>query len=1413
MKGKVTTDSREIADWIRDGKDAGALNVVFGTYQSGHRVAEALRLSGVAAKVLIADEAHRTAGLRRKKSKSEKARREEQAIRDFTLCHDNDQFPATYRIYQTATPKVFGLTNNRSSNWIVRTMDDETVFGVELYRKSYPEAVRNGWLADYRIIALAVNDPEAYKQANLLASGTELTGHKAITSAQYLRGMAFALAMGGGTQGGKSGDVPINSCIAFMNSVAKSREMAEKLESRPVREWVQQWIHDNADGRPAKRYALEHLDASSNVTARDAAKQKLTDASEESPYAITNVGIFGEGTDAPSLNAVAFLEARKSPIDVIQAVGRAMRTAPDKELGYIICPILIPPDADPESWLSASDAEEGWRELGQILLALRAHDQRIEDELSDLLLLYVPPEPEVVRTIVGIARDLEKRIAYYEHIGRPGQAQEAVERVVAGTSRPLDEFERIRTEPAAIPTATPAVQPEPESPDLAPVATAEQPSQPVLIGESKPNYNAIEPTIIITGKPLSKNPDAPEPSSGSVDDGDNIEVRMDTVARGKPAPDGTPGPVDYPKTKTKAKKMINDGAGVRLQHSRKRRANRRTREEIARERGEQMILLSGLGEHGNAIKMNLLAKSGLSANRVIRDLNVLEESISEAAFHLRSDGLTEPLNRHFGLENLRELKSGKRADGCTIAALLMMNAAMLHQRISAGRWMARISPLSALKSSTNVVRQTTRDWNQIMSHDFRPVFEPALEAIYAIENEGKTSGLERALHHLTAEAERIAETYADMGADHAGPLFNRVMGDQASDGAFFTRPTAASIAARLTLDAAGPQNWTDPGVWRQHKTVDLACGSGTLLAAMLTDMKRRAREQGATENHVTQLQRVAVEDVLKGMDINPVSLQLAAAQLTAGNKDVRYRRMGLHLMPYGPSQDAYDDRVSVGTLELLGQKAIVGRDGQLDIPDDDIGSRTMWPQGDDAELEDAVDAAKDARIVIMNPPFSNRARMGEKFPKSVQQTLRLRADAMERILVRSDKDMEDFVDKNALEPLFTALADCCVSRQDGIITMVTPTVALCAPSAQSKRRILAQRYHVHTIVTCHQPRNINLSEKTNINESIVVMRRHDGPKPPTRFVNLDRMPADDNEAADFHRCLLECEQGQMANGWGEVSHWPAERIETGDWTPAIWRSPQVAKAAAGFANHPGLRTIRSEPGLSPRETGRVLRGSFEQAEHGLPGAIPILKSKSGTGGQTTIQSAPDEWWHPKKRDEEHRKLNGGVYPEVEKMLQKAGHLLVTAGQDNSTARLTATASDEKFVGNGWMPVTGLSPEAAKAVAVFINSTAGRLQLMRNPGRKIEFPTYSAAEAANIRIPDVKNDRIRNTLADCWEATKHMQVPQFRDGECEVRRLWDDAVAYAMNWDPAELARLRHLLHDEPHVRGLGYNQYADEPDE
>ena len=384
-----------------------------------------------------------------------------------------------------------------------------------------------------------------------------------------------------------------------------------------------------------------------------------------------------------------------------------------------------------------------------------------------------------------------------------------------------------------------------------------------------------------------------------------------------------------------------------------------------------------------------------------------------------------------------------------------------------------------------------------------------------------------------------------------------------------------------------------------------------------------------------------------------------------------------------------------------------------------------------------------------------------------------------------------------------ALADHVQKRPDGVVSMINPTIALSATSGLKERQVLAERFHIHTVVTCHQPRNINMSQNTNINESIVVMRRHpDGPKPPTRFIHLDRMPADESEVEDLHSCLWECSLGQIPNGWGEVSLWPADRMAEGDWTPGIWRSPRLAKAGAEFARDPTLQPLGSIPGCIAHDGSRRVRENFDRSDQYNEESIPILESK-GAEGQKTIRATPDGHWVFKKGREQ----------QARHYLEWSSHLLVTAGQRNSTARLTATASESKYLGQTWFPVVGLSPDEAKAIAVFTNSTPGRLQVMRDPGKTLEFPSYSPGATNNLRVPDIKDDRIRQTLAECWERTKDMEVPQFRDGECEVRRLWDEAVADAMGWDPSELARLRELLSNEPHVRGLGYNQYADELEE
>ncbi|MYE97189.1 MAG: hypothetical protein F4X28_07580 [Acidimicrobiaceae bacterium] len=1080
----VTTDAGEIADWMRrrrEGASGGAVSVIFGTYQSAQRVSEGIRQAGAADafKVLVCDEAHRTAGVSRRR----RSTAAEERLREFTLCHDRAAFPAKYRVYQTATPRIFGdsaLTEAAGradrGDFVVRQMDDQATFGVELYRRSYADAVGNGWLSDYRIIAMGVGDQAAIDLANLLvreadekaaleaeaaeqgktARSRSGRGDRLPTTGDYLKGLAFALAMGGGTLAKDGSSVPLRSCIGFLNTIARSKTMTAVLQSDAVRDWIAEQTGGAASG-----YGLEHLDASSSVAKRDEAKRRLAAAGADGPHGILNVGIFGEGTDSPSLSAVAFLEPRKSPIDVVQAVGRAMRRSPGKDLGYIVVPVVIPPGVDAERHLAISDKHEGWRELGDILQALRAHDKRIEDALPEMLTIQLPSEqPPLLelRTVVAVGRPEAKNLEYAVVTGSRDDAED-VARAAVRQDRPLLAFDN-----------------------------AERFDE-TLWSELKDQPRAM---IVHVERP----------------DG-STETRADTVVRHKPRADQSEGDVNERQTKRRAAKVANGERGRPLPDPAEREQRRREREAQKRADFEahiQGVLVDLSEQMGGAIAMNLLEKSGLTGNEVQRDLNLLADAVNEAARHIHDEaGLAAALDAHFGIDRLAAPKAGKpRADGATVAALLWMNAAMLHQRIHAGGWLgaAAIDPLADVKSSPEPEELFRDSWQEVTRQDFLPVIDPAIKALQTARRSGRLGGLRRALRHLAAEAEQIAETYADMGTDHAGALFNKVMGDQSSDGAFFTRPVAATIAARLALDAIDPDNaldWSDPAVWRDHKTVDLACGSGTLLAAAMTEMKRRARLHGADENRLAELQRIAVEETLKGLDINPVSLQLAATQLMAGNTDIKYRQMGLHLMPYGPQPDG---TIAAGSPELFGRQDIVHA-GRLF---DDAAASTTVKTGaehtdgtlEGPEMDDATAAVKDARIVIMNPPFTNRTKMGEKFDGDTRQALRRRMDTLEGFLETADRPLSEFLDKNSLRPRFAALADLCLNREKGVFSTVLPTTALTATSGLPERLELARRFHIHTILTHLGVMGVNLSQGTHreMNESIVVLQRHAAEAPP-----------------------------------------------------------------------------------------------------------------------------------------------------------------------------------------------------------------------------------------------------------------------------------------------------------------------------
>ena len=98
--------------------------------------------------------------------------------------------------------------------------------------------------------------------------------------------------------------------------------------------------------------------------------------------------LFSEGVDVPSLDAVVFLEPRNSQVDVVQAVGRVMRRGPNKELGYIVVPVVVPEGATTLDALERGS--DGYKLIGQVLRALQSHDGRLAEETARLVIVAQP---------------------------------------------------------------------------------------------------------------------------------------------------------------------------------------------------------------------------------------------------------------------------------------------------------------------------------------------------------------------------------------------------------------------------------------------------------------------------------------------------------------------------------------------------------------------------------------------------------------------------------------------------------------------------------------------------------------------------------------------------------------------------------------------------------------------------------------------------------------------------------------------------------------------------------------------------------------------------------------------------------------------------------------------------------------
>ncbi len=390
----VTNNPQEISAAVNKSANFG-MTVIFSTYQSIEKVIE----SNLNFDLTICDEAHRTAG----NSQSDKE------SKLFSLVHDNSKIISKLRIYMTATPKLYGENVKNAAkekNLTVWSMDDENIFGEEFFKISFKQAIKLGCLSDYRLLIFAVNEGEI--QNNMRSEIQNLIEEEIKNKKIKISFSVDEIAKLVGTINALSKRVtedskifleddlqPMNKAIAFLPKIVDSKVTAfifdkiEEIYKKSLKSEESQKLID---------IQAEHVDGSINSEERKKILNELEKTPQENCTIISNVRCLSEGVDVPSLDAVIFLTPKKSKIDIIQAIGRALRTAKNKKFGYIIVPIIVPSVINGEIKKYFDSNNEKYQTIYEVARMLGAYDDTMNIEIERLQSTGKSEKIKILRT-------------------------------------------------------------------------------------------------------------------------------------------------------------------------------------------------------------------------------------------------------------------------------------------------------------------------------------------------------------------------------------------------------------------------------------------------------------------------------------------------------------------------------------------------------------------------------------------------------------------------------------------------------------------------------------------------------------------------------------------------------------------------------------------------------------------------------------------------------------------------------------------------------------------------------------------------------------------------------------------------------------------------------------------------------
>ena len=758
----------------------------------------------------------------------------------------------------------------------------------------------------------------------------------------------------------------------------------------------------------------------------------------------------------------------------------------------------------------------------------------------------------------------------------------------------------------------------------------------------------------------------------------------------------------------------------------------------------------------------------------------IEDAVRRAAAYLQQDELAvERLRPTLDLDPAAEPE-----EVATVAALLLCNAALMHKRLkSDAKGMSTLAGLDYVARASVPTELLISQWVEILKQDFAPIFRPALAVLQSLP---PSEPVKFAVVTIVECANQLADEVSDLGYDHAGPLYHRILGSAVSDGAFYTKHISALMLAGLTL-SQDMIDWSDIEAVKRLKVLDPACGTGTLLMAALKVIKDRALEAGACkEEDLPELHRHLVQNGIRGLDINYQATQLAASSLTLGAPSVDYQAMHIHTMQHGPQPDG---SVRLGSLELLAD-AVKGEQ-----PD-------LFANAKHAPLAHEVEAKRvkedldvhDADVVIMNPPFTNNTKFAKWFGNAAARKMQERRIQLSRNVEMADQDAGGVIDSNGMSTFFTPLAEALTKRSSAAMGQVLPATVCTGESALEQRKFLADRFHVESVITSHDPTSINFSENTGIHESLIVCRRRDDTEGrPTRFISLRQMPQDADEIA---QCLADLAT-ETRSDWHQSYEWPRERVTAGDWTPAQYYDAELAEVVLSVRCNSGLKSAARLARIGP--ASRRVQDAFVNptniVTNGGGGTTYSVIWSHRTGVRQRMLADPEFRTQPKS--DKLRYATRTLWP-------MASQLLIAQRIDTTNVKTPAIFASEPCLGGAWTPVSPLNHaestiDIQKSWCAYLNSICGTLFLLNIRARKLTYPQYSLDLLRSIPLPDPSLCDLTPLVRAFDDLCESELLPWAQMDVDPVRHKIDAAVAEVLDLNLAEMADWRRRIVNEPTV--------------